>query len=201
MLIGNNKQDGEELSHAHESMEYKQVDISNESQAEAAANKTVKKFGKAECLVNCEGVLLSKTQVSEEEGPHDLDSWQKVSEINVPGTFNLNGLGAFAMRKNTPTAEYGERGTITNVARVAGNHGRTEDQDYGPRKGAIKGMVLPTARDISRFGIRVDNIDPDPMDTDMANLEKPRGESRTKCINSTRQIWCSRRRSCVSILD
>ena len=146
------------------------VDIANENDVEAAVNKTVEKFGKVECLVNCAGVLLSKTLFSEEDGPHDLASWQKVFDINVTGTFNLNRFGAFAMRKNTPTEPYGERGVIINVASVAGNQGRTEEQAYGPSKGAINGMVLPMARDLSRFGIRVNNINPGPMDTDMANL-------------------------------
>ena len=83
------------------------------------------------------------------------------------------------MRKNITTAEYEERGNIINIANVAGNQGRTEKQAYGPNKGAIKGMVVPMARDISRFNIRVDNINPGPMDTYMANLEKASRREQT----------------------
>ena len=56
-------------------------------------------------------------------------------------------------------------GVIVNVSSVAGIEGQKGQLAYSASKGAIIGMTLPMARDLSRFGIRVMTIAPGIMET------------------------------------
>lgn len=59
-------------------------------------------------LVNAAGIGLAR-KVLGREGPHDLEGFRKVVEVNLIGTFNVLRLAAWAMRENPPDAE-GQRG-------------------------------------------------------------------------------------------
>lgn len=53
-----------------------------------------------------------------------------------------------------------ERGVIINTASVAAYDGQIGQAAYSASKGAIVGMTLPIARDLSKHGIRVNTIAP-----------------------------------------
>merc|ERR1711988_1373223 len=56
-----------------------------------------------------------------------------------------------------------DNGVIINVASVAAFEGQKGQGAYGASKGAVVSMALPMARDLSRFGIRVNTICPGTM--------------------------------------
>jgi NAD(P)-dependent dehydrogenase (short-subunit alcohol dehydrogenase family) len=87
-----------------------------------------------------------------------------VIRVNLIGTFNVLRLGAAAMLANEPT-EGGERGVCVNTASIAAFDGQIGQISYSASKGAIVGMTLPAARDLSREGIRVCTIAPGTFDT------------------------------------
>ena len=68
-------------------------------------------------LVNCAGIGPPCKTVGK-EGPHPLDLFTKVVQINLIGSFNMLRLAAAAMVKNAPNAD-GERGVIVNTASVS----------------------------------------------------------------------------------
>ena len=80
-------------------------------------------------------------------------------QVNAIGTFNVIRLSAQAMNKNEPNAD-GQRGVIINTASVAAFDGQRGQAAYSASKGAIVGMTLPIARDLMKFGIRVNTIAP-----------------------------------------
>lgn len=61
--------------------------------------------------------------------------------------------------KNEPN-EDGQRGVIINTASVAAYDGQMGQAAYSASKGAIVGMTLPIARDLSTQGIRCVTIAP-----------------------------------------
>ena len=63
------------------------------------------------------------------------------------------------MANNKPD-EDGQRGNIINTASVAAFEGQMGQAAYSASKGAIVGMTLPIARDLARYGIRVNTIAP-----------------------------------------
>ena len=63
------------------------------------------------------------------------------------------------MQANEPNAD-GERGVIVSTASVAAYEGQIGQASYSASKAGIVGMMLPIARELARFGIRVNTIAP-----------------------------------------
>ena len=117
------------------------------------------KHGHLNTLVNCAGIGIAMKTLSK-KGPHSLDDFNRVLNVNVSGTFNTIRLVAEQMTAGEPLSSTGERGVIINTASVAAFDGQIGQAAYSASKGAIVGMTLPIARDLSRSGIRVCTIAP-----------------------------------------
>jgi len=141
------------------------TDVTSEADGKAAVALALKDFGGLHVLVNCAGIALAERTLGK-EAPHDLGRFQRVVNVNVIGTFNMTRLAADAMAKASPNAA-GERGVIVNTASVAAFDGQIGQAAYSASKGAIVGMTLPIARDLSRNGIRVCSIAPGIFETPM----------------------------------
>ena len=100
------------------------------------------------------------------EGAHPLESFKRVVDVNLVGSFNVLRLAAEAMHDAEPL-EGGERGVIINTASVAAFEGQIGQAAYSASKGGIVGMTLPAARELARYGIRVVTIAPGIFDTPM----------------------------------
>ncbi|MCG2578800.1 3-hydroxyacyl-CoA dehydrogenase [Dechloromonas sp. XY25] len=142
-----------------------ETDVASEASAINAVNSAVTKFGALHGLVNCAGVAPAEKVVGK-EGPHKLESFAKVININLIGTFNMLRLAAEAMLKNEPDAG-GERGVIVNTASVAAYEGQLGQAAYAASKGGIVALTLPVARELARSGIRCLTIAPGIMETPM----------------------------------
>jgi NAD(P)-dependent dehydrogenase (short-subunit alcohol dehydrogenase family) len=66
-----------------------------------------------------------------------------------------------------PVDESGQRGLIVNTASVAAYEGQIGQIAYAASKGGVVGMTIPAARDLARYGIRVNTIAPGIVDTPM----------------------------------
>lgn len=139
------------------------TDVTNEQDAQNVVNQTIDKFGSLNVLVNCAGIAIGERTVSK-QGAHRLDSFKKVIEINLIGSFNMIRLAAEKMQANDPTEE-GERGIIVNTASVAAFDGQIGQAAYSASKSAVAGMTLPIARDLSVMGVRVMTIAPGIFET------------------------------------
>jgi len=142
-----------------------ETDVANEASAVNAIQTALSVFGGLNGLVNCAGVAPAEKVVGK-EGPHKLESFSKVININLIGTFNMIRLAAEAMIKGEPDAG-GERGVIVNTASVAAYEGQLGQAAYAASKGGIVALTLPVARELSRSGIRVMTIAPGIMETPM----------------------------------
>jgi NAD(P)-dependent dehydrogenase (short-subunit alcohol dehydrogenase family) len=92
------------------------------------------------------------------QGPHPLDAFRQVVDLNLVATFNLNRLQAQHMSTNEP--EDGERGVIIDTASIAAFEGQIGQVAYTASKAGIAGMALTMARDLGSLGIRVMAIAP-----------------------------------------
>ena len=70
----------------------------------------------------------------------------------------------------TSQTEDGERGVIVFVSSVAASEGQRSQVAYGATKGALNGLVLPMARDLGRYNIRVVAIAPGIFDTPLGDV-------------------------------
>ncbi len=130
-----------------------------------AVQAATEHFGGLNGLVNCAGIVLGRRTLSR-KGAHDLESFSRVIQVNLIGTFNMSRLAAAAMAENTPDEE-GERGIIINTSSVAASDGQIGQVAYSASKGGVAGMTLPLARDLSGLGIRVMAIAPGVFETPM----------------------------------
>jgi 3-hydroxyacyl-CoA dehydrogenase/3-hydroxy-2-methylbutyryl-CoA dehydrogenase len=142
------------------------TDVTNEESVNAALDAAEAAFGGTiNCLVNCAGIGIASRTLGREE-PHSLALFQKVITVNTVGSFNTIRLVAWRMAQADPN-DLGERGVIVNTASVAAYDGQIGQAAYAASKGAIVGMTLPIARDLSRSGIRVCTIAPGIFKTPM----------------------------------
>jgi NAD(P)-dependent dehydrogenase (short-subunit alcohol dehydrogenase family) len=147
------------------------TDVTREADAQAAVELAAKDFGGLQGLVNCAGIALGERTVGK-NGPHSLERFSRVIQINLVGTFNMIRVAAAAMAKGAPNAG-GERGVIINTASVAAFDGQIGQAAYAASKGGIAAMTLPLARDLSRDGIRVMTIAPGIFETPMMDGMPP----------------------------
>jgi NAD(P)-dependent dehydrogenase (short-subunit alcohol dehydrogenase family) len=128
-------------------------------------------LGQVRVAVNCAGVGWA-SRVLGKDGPHDLELFRKVVEVNLIGTFNVLRLAAQVMAANDPVGSGaagadGDRGVIVNTASIAAYDGQIGQAAYSASKGGVVGMTLPIARDLARQQIRVCTIAPGTFDTPM----------------------------------
>ncbi|MEE1866651.1 MULTISPECIES: SDR family NAD(P)-dependent oxidoreductase [Pseudomonas] len=141
------------------------ADISQEAAANAAVEAAVTAFGSLHGLVNCAGIVGAE-KILGKSGPHGLESFSRVINVNLIGSFNLLRLAAAAMAESEANEE-GERGVIINTASIAAYDGQIGQAAYAASKGAIASLTLPAARELARFGIRVMTIAPGIFETPM----------------------------------
>ena len=160
---------------APEDGRFVETDVTDEDSVRAAVGAALE-LGEFRGAVNCAGVA-SAEKVLGRDGPHSLDSFSKVVQVNLIGTFNVIRLASEAMTQNEPL-DSGERGVIVNTASVAAYDGQIGQVAYAASKGGVVSLTLPVARELARSGIRVMTIAPGIFDTPMmAGLPEDARES------------------------
>ncbi|GAK11941.1 LOW QUALITY PROTEIN: 3-hydroxyacyl-CoA dehydrogenase [Geomicrobium sp. JCM 19039] len=163
-ILDVNEERGEKLaSELGENVEFYVTDVTDEESVTTAMDQAVRVFGKVNTVVNCAGIG-SAEKTTGKRGTHRLESFKKVIEINLVGTFNVIRLAAERMKDNE-TNEEGERGSIINTASIAAYDGQIGQAAYSASKGGVAGMTLPISRDLASLGIRVVTIAPGLFET------------------------------------
>lgn len=143
-----------------------QCDVISAKSAIDALHISQEAHGAARILVNCAGILRGERIVGR-DGPADLDVFNQVIQVNLIGTFNTMRLVADAMSSLDTVTESGERGVIINAASISAFEGQLGQAAYSASKGGVVGMLLPAARELAQFGIRVMAIAPGAVATPM----------------------------------
>jgi|TARA_B110000483_G_scaffold150940_1_gene179709 NAD(P)-dependent dehydrogenase (short-subunit alcohol dehydrogenase family) len=142
-----------------------ECDVTNEEHAQATIALAQTDFGGLQGLINCAGIAIGEKTIGK-NGPHRLETFARVININLIGSFNMLRIAADVMSKQEPNSD-GERGVLINTASVAAFDGQIGQVAYAASKGGIAGMTLPIARDLSRSGIRIMTIAPGIFETAM----------------------------------
>jgi len=147
------------------------TDVTSEESVNNSITKAREHFGGIHFCVNAAGTGWVERTVSK-NGPHSLPVFEQILRLNLLGTFNVASKAAFAMTANDPN-EKGERGVIVNVSSTAAFDGQIGQVAYAASKGAVVGMTLPMARDLSGLGIRVVTIAPGLFNTPLLSMLPP----------------------------
>jgi NAD(P)-dependent dehydrogenase (short-subunit alcohol dehydrogenase family) len=144
---------------------YHRCDVTSESEVDAAVHAAASHMGGLTLAVSCAGVATPGKLLGR-DGPLPAAAFQRVLAINTLGTFLLDRAAAAIMQNNEPGTD-GERGLLIHTASVAAFEGQVGQVAYATSKAAVVGMVLPLARELARFGIRVMCIAPGIFGTPM----------------------------------
>jgi NAD(P)-dependent dehydrogenase (short-subunit alcohol dehydrogenase family) len=133
-------------------------DVTDFAGTEAALSAACDELGALHFLCNTAGGGIAMRTLTK-TGPHPLDAFRRVVDLNLVATFNVARLAADRMSRNEPD-ENGERGVIINTASIAAFEGQIGQVAYTAAKAGIAGMSLTMARDLGSLGIRVMAIAP-----------------------------------------
>ncbi len=157
------------------------LDVTDGPGAEAFFKQLALDMGVPRILVNCAGFAVAKRIVGR-DGPHALEDFAYVVNVNLVGSFNMMRLAAAAMTKSE-ALETGERGVIISTASVAAYEGQIGQAAYAASKGGIVSLTLPAAREFAQFGIRVLALAPGLFLTPLlAQLPQPAQDSLAAAI-------------------
>ena len=153
-----------------DNVSYFNTNVMEEESVQNALAGIKETFGKLNFVVNCAGTGYG-ARILGRKGPHPLDIFKFIIDLNLVGTFNVMRLGAELIDKNE-SDEKGERGVIINTASIAGYEGQIGQSAYSASKAGVIGLTLTAARDLARHNIRVCTIAPGIFDTPLMQLAK-----------------------------
>lgn len=130
------------------------TDISDYSQVRDMAAKVADVFGKIDILVN--NAAWDKIQPFMETTP---ELWYRLIDINLKGPIHVTRAVLEHM------IAQGQGGAIVNVASDAAKVGSTGEAVYSAAKGGIYSFTKSVAREMARYGIRINCTCPGPTDT------------------------------------
>src|SRR5262245_18938859 len=133
-------------------------DVTDFAATEAAIKRAADDLGALHFGVNTAGGGIAKRTLTK-EGPHPLDEFRAVIDLNLIASFNVARLQAERMARNE-TNKNGARGVILMTALMAGFEGQVRPVADSAAKAGIAGMTLTMARDLGSLGIRVVTIAP-----------------------------------------
>jgi NAD(P)-dependent dehydrogenase (short-subunit alcohol dehydrogenase family) len=133
-------------------------DVTDFAGTEEAIGRACGTLGALHFSVNTAGGGIAKRTLTK-EGPHPLDAFRRVIDLNLVASFNVARLSADQMSRNEPDAN-GERGVILMTASIAAFEGQIGQVAYTAAKAGIAGMGFTMARDLGSLGIRVMTIAP-----------------------------------------
>jgi len=150
-------------------------DCSSWSGAEGMVNQAIETFGGLDILVNNAGILRDKMSFNMTE-----EEWDAVVKVHLKGHFApARFAGAYWRQKSKDTGET-VNAKIVNTASESGLYGNAGQANYASAKAGIAALTIVLARELDRFGVRVNCIAPvamtrlteDMMGGDDARAEK-----------------------------
>jgi 3alpha(or 20beta)-hydroxysteroid dehydrogenase len=136
--------------------EYHHLDVASEAEWQAVVDDTVARHGRLDVLMNNAGIFRPAQLVNT-----STELWNLTLAINQTGVF----LGMRTAAKAMIDAKNG--GSIINTSSIAGLEGTFGSTAYGATKWAVTGMTKIAAKELGRYGIRVNSIHPGVIVTDM----------------------------------
>ncbi|HJL80456.1 MAG TPA: SDR family oxidoreductase [Gammaproteobacteria bacterium] len=140
------------------------ADVTKEDDVANAYAEVVDQMGPLVGSINNAGItrdgLLVKFKDGELVKRMSLEDWQAVIDINLTGVFLCGREAAQYM------IEGGQGGVIINISSVA-RHGNFGQTNYSATKAGVQSMAVVWAKELSKYGIRVNSIAPGFINTEM----------------------------------
>jgi NAD(P)-dependent dehydrogenase (short-subunit alcohol dehydrogenase family) len=171
MLDDEGKKIAAEITQANGAAMYQHLDVTSETEWQAAIAATLSAYGKLDILVNDAGISGSAV-----EDLFDTAAWERIMGINATGTF----LG---MKHAIPAMRQAGGGSIVNISSISGVTGqRGIHVAYNASKGAVRTLTKAGAVQHGRHNIRVNSVHPGLMPPMRTSGRTADPETRAKTL-------------------
>jgi NAD(P)-dependent dehydrogenase (short-subunit alcohol dehydrogenase family) len=134
-------------------------DVSKPEDLERAVARTVEEFGSLHYAVNNAGISGMFTALHKET----IEDWRRVIETDLSSIF-------YGLKFEIPAILAAGGGSIVNVSSVFADRGH-QPRDYAGAKHGIRGITRSAAIEYGPQGIRVNELQPGVIDTEMTQAD------------------------------
>jgi meso-butanediol dehydrogenase/(S,S)-butanediol dehydrogenase/diacetyl reductase len=138
-------------------------DVTDPASCAAAVSTVLERHGRLDLLANAAGIGAARriTDVT-------LDEWRRIIDVNLTGTFLLSQHAVPALLET--------KGSIVNIASVAGLRATPYNAAYCASKGGVIMLTKSMAIELASAGVRVNAVCPSSVDTPfLRSFEIPEG--------------------------
>ena len=140
------------------------VDVTNSESVSAAVAAVIEQYGRIDVLVNNAGILrdaqLVKVKGGEIVSTMDDATFDAVINVNLKGVF-------ICTRAVVPHMIKQQSGVILNASSIVGLYGNFGQTNYAATKAGVISFTKTWARELGKYGIRVNCVAPGFIATDM----------------------------------
>jgi len=142
-------------------------DVTHAADVDAAVQATIGRLGRLDIVVNNAGITRDAMlhKLAEED-------WDLVIDVHLKGTFLVTRAAAQHLR------EQDSGGAIINISSLAAKGGNMGQINYVAAKSGIVGMTKTSARELARYGVRVNAVQPGFIDTAMTRAMPPEAQKQ-----------------------
>ncbi|MCG6495234.1 3-oxoacyl-[acyl-carrier-protein] reductase [Kitasatospora sp. A2-31] len=148
----------------------RRADVSDMESVRALVRAAEQELGPIDVAVTAAGITRDNPLVM--MGDHD---WHQVMDVNLDGVYHLCRSVVFEMMKR-------KSGSIVNLSSVAGVYGHAGQTNYAASKAGIIAFSRSLAKEVGRYGIRVNTVAPGFIETDMTAVLE--GKTRKEALAS-----------------
>ena len=122
--------------------------VSTMEGGENVVKTAIDNFGKLDIVVTPAGILRDRMVFNMTE-----QEWDDVIAVHLKGTFTVTKFACILFRQQ-------RSGNIITFSSTSGLYGNSGQANYGAAKDGIAGYTRAIARDMGRYGVRVNSISP-----------------------------------------
>ncbi|MFH9349464.1 3-oxoacyl-ACP reductase FabG [Kitasatospora sp. NPDC017646] len=134
------------------------VDVTDAAAVRAWVTRTEQELGPITVAIASAGITRDKPLLLMAD-----EDWQAVTDTNLTGTANLCRAVAFPMVKR-------RGGSIITLSSVSGVYGNPGQSNYAASKAGIIALTRALAKEVGRYGVRVNAVAPGMIETDMTSV-------------------------------
>lgn len=133
---------------------YYLADVTKYEEVEKMIKDVEKDFGRLDVLVNNAGIILDRTLAK-----MTIEEWKRVIDVDLTGVFNCSKAALPLIIAN--------QGTIINISSIVGERGNFGQTNYAAAKAGVIGFTKSLAKELGKFGVRVNAVAPGFIETKM----------------------------------
>ena len=158
--------------HTNINFQYFQNDLADYNTTKNNVMKIIKKTRKIDILINTAGITNSNNT------KNLLENFKKVLDVNLIAPFNLINQVIPIMKKNNS-------GSIINITSINAHQGFPDNPSYISSKGGLSSLTQSLALDLGKYNIRVNNLAPGYIKTNMTKKSYMNEEEFKKRVSRT----------------